>query len=386
MPPSRWRSPTDFLPSSSKRSFYLPARTAFLRAHVSGLPSTRAAPNTPALRCSKYPDADYYSDLSTLWSLCLTSRQLNDIATRHLYHRPFGAHYADTWWLFASTLISRPDMAAHVKELHLDEFHDLEGPALPEEISDSFVSDLLVSNGRSGNAPPPASDEQRWTLTRLRGHEEASCADLMVSLCPNLETFEAAIDIFDDVLWQYIPLFRSCQPRSMPALRNLTIFPKKTRGGMSFGCIWKLLKAAPNLTTICCSDLASCDGLGFEMRHVTSLDLRSSAIDDDSLANVFRSFPNLETFAYQSGPEHGEIPFFPWQIEGTLQFAPKLKKLTLDLAEDEMLWDFEDVQEFTDENWEDLEKVLNQRGIAFHYKRCKSRSPVEHESSGSLCS
>jgi len=339
-----------------------------------------------AFRCTKYPDVDHYSDLSTLWSLCLTSRQLNDIATRHLYHRPFGAHDAETWWPLARTLISRPDIAAHVKELHLDEFKDLKGPALLQEISDSIPSSLLVRNGRDGRAPPSASDEQRWTLLRLMGGEEASCMDLMINLCPNLETFEAAIDIFNDVEWYYIPLFTFCQPQSMPALRNLTIIPKKTRSGMSFAHILDLLKAAPNLTTICSSNLASFDRLGFKLCHVTSLDLKSSAIDDYSLANIFRSFPNLETFTYQSGPEHGEIPFLLWQIEGTLQFAPKLKRLSLDLAEDEMLWYFEDIEGFTDESWEDLEKALSQRDIAFHYKRCKSRSLVEYESSRPSCS
>jgi len=286
----------------------------------------------------------HYSDLSTLWSLCLTSRHFNDIATRHLYHCPFGAHDADTWWLLARTLISRPDIAAHVRELHLHKFHELEEPAPPREISDLFASGLLVRNGHSGRTPPSASDEQRWTLPRLMRGEPASCIDLMINVCPNLETLEATVDIFDDAKWYYIPLFTFCQPQSMPALRNLTIIPKKIRDGMSFDYILDLLKAAPYLASICCSGLTSCDGLGFELCHVTSLDLKSSAIDDDSLADIFRSFPNLETFSYQSGPEYSEIPFFLWEIKETLQFAPKLRRLSLDLAEDEMVWAFEDVK------------------------------------------
>ena len=85
---------------------------------------------------------------------------------------------------------------------------------------------------------------------------------------------------------------------------------------MSFAYILDLLKAAPYLASIYCSGLTSCNGLGgFELCHVTSLDPKSSAIDDDSLAEIFCSFPDLETFAYQSGPVHGEIPFFLWDIK-----------------------------------------------------------------------
>ncbi|KAK0712035.1 hypothetical protein B0H67DRAFT_586850 [Lasiosphaeris hirsuta] len=310
-----------------------------------------------------------WSDLSTLWSLCLTSRQFKNIATRHLYHCPSGARGVATWWLLARTLIACPDIATHVKGLYMDAFDDLGGSELPHDISTLYSSGQLVrAEGRPG-------EDHSWLLARLMLGKSAACLDLMTALCPNLETLDAVIDMeLDSITFTRPQLFAFCPPKSMQALTSLTVSPKNTEDGMDLEEIWDLLNAAPNLTTIRCYDLKGCsDRLALTLGRVTSLDLRSSALDDDSLANIFCTFPNLETFTYQSGPTASEIPFFIWDIKDILRYALKLTTFTLDLAADEINWNFTDRQEYCDEDWDDLKKALGQRGIALDYKWRGSR-------------
>ncbi|KAK0625468.1 hypothetical protein B0T17DRAFT_617557 [Bombardia bombarda] len=102
--------------------------------------------------------------VDTLASLSLTSRQLNAIATWRLYIRPRCAK----WWLLARTLIRRPDLAQHVKQLGISHMKD---PG-------------VRGSGTRGKQPR----HQYGSPDSISSENGNDVIDLLSSLCPNAES------------------------------------------------------------------------------------------------------------------------------------------------------------------------------------------------------
>ena len=73
----------------------------------------REFPTLETVRPGAHKYDEELSLIQTLAALCLTSKQLAGLATRHLYHRPT----CRQWALLARTLTERPVLAAHVRHL-----------------------------------------------------------------------------------------------------------------------------------------------------------------------------------------------------------------------------------------------------------------------------
>lgn len=140
------------------------------------------------------------SGYAALAALCLISRQLNAMATRHLYHR---LDCDDKWWLLAATLLARPDLAQFVVELRVDspsavDYRDC-APEVVAYFKDQFqtFTDAMGAAGKVFDSGPLDDDDNFSGSHNVPG-------DILVTLCPNLERLDASVAYFE--------IFRFCRP------------------------------------------------------------------------------------------------------------------------------------------------------------------------------
>lgn len=293
--------------------------------------------------------------ISSLASLCLTSRSLNSVATRHLYHRlP-----CKKWWLLARTLIARWDLAQLAKGMRFGNHGVVSKEDCPPEVLAYFEEER---EAYLDGLPEGVRDE---ALDRLNENDLYTGngnieLDIMTSLCPNLETLHATVGYFD--------VFRFCTLYSMKKLHSIALSHADTELGMHLGNFALLFEAAPNITNIIFHMLASAGDLGFTLDKVTNLDLKWSTIGSESLVNVLSAFPNLETFRYgMGGALVGYDQFTAAEArDAFLVHAPNLKSVCLD-AENNDQYD----EEWDEAGMGELGQVLEQRGVRFEFRPCR---------------
>ncbi|GAB1313208.1 F-box domain-containing protein [Madurella fahalii] len=266
----------------------------------------------------------------TLGALCLTSHRLRDAAIRPLYHRP-NPH---KWWLLAGTMLARPDLARHIKELYIPV-----GLGTPE--SESVIPPAVLSYFKTRvdayNASLP--EHRRNDLlcssegSTLTSDRDENGTPILISLCPAAESIKAVIG------WQYI--FPAYPPMPMPSLHTIELAHWDTENGICLRHMAPLLRAAPNLRVLRFfsltddSDDEGAEMLGVTLEKVTEIELETSSINAETLEAVLKACPGLETFKYGAGgPLVGDEQFDPAQARDLmLQYGKNLKKVVIDLSE-----------------------------------------------------
>lgn len=297
-------------------------------------------------------DDDHTGAVASLASLCLTSRHLNSVATRHLYHRL----HCNRWWLLARTLITRRDLAQVAKGMRFGNRGSVGKKDCPPEVLAYFEEqreaylDGLPERMREGAL---SRREEEDDLYKGNGNIQL---DIMTSLCPNLETLHASISYFD--------AFRFCKPQSMMSLHSIVLSHADTEYGIHLENAEPLFRAAPNITNMIFHMLASSDSLDFTLDKVTTLDLQYSTIDGQSLVNVFMACPNLETFRYRMGGAIVSYEQFTVAEarDAFLAHAPNLKSVCLDSESNDQCSD-----EWDGSEMEDMGRMLEERGIRFEF-------------------
>jgi hypothetical protein len=299
--------------------------------------------------CCTNTHPDDVKRISALASLCLTSRKLNSVATRHLYHHLDGRR----WWLTARTLLARKDLAQLTKSIRtcfhpgidqvdcspevLAYFHSHRRAYLDRSIEDGYYSNL--------------KDEELYNA------DQNIPFDLLTSLCRHLETLQSFIGGFET--------FYFCTPQSHPRLRFIALSYGDTEYGFNLKHVAPLLGAAPNLTTALFNMASSCSWLDMTLPNLTSLEFQSSTFNGPSLVNILSACPNLETFRYEMGG--ALVGYEQFSIsearDAFFAHAPRLKKLSLEAGDND----------HCDEDWEDDEaeefgRLLKERGVEFEYK------------------
>ncbi|OCK77370.1 hypothetical protein K432DRAFT_334052 [Lepidopterella palustris CBS 459.81] len=123
------------------------------------------------------------NETSTLYNLALTSRKYNKISEPFLYHTfQYDAAVHAPVRLFISTLLIRPELASHVKEIFLSDW-DL--PNFAWEASE-IASSRQVMLEKVGQFNFPPKYTKRWKQTLADGEDHAEIA-LLLFLVPNLE-------------------------------------------------------------------------------------------------------------------------------------------------------------------------------------------------------
>ncbi|KAG7289930.1 hypothetical protein NEMBOFW57_006307 [Staphylotrichum longicolle] len=296
-------------------------------------------------------DADL-AHISALASLCSTSRHLNNIATRHLYHHVRGKH----WWRLARTLLARKDLAHRIRSMRIPSVTGVEEADCPPQVVAYYDSqrkiylDAFLGDDRDEAMFHLGDDE----LYKGGGNIPV---EILSSLCPNLETLES--DIY------YFGTFRFCAPHSMLHLRSIALSHNDTRYGMSLEHVAPLFRAAPNITHALFCMVSSCDKLDVTLPKLISLDFRKSTFSGSSLVDILSACPNLKTFRYEMGSAMvGDEQFTLREARDVfLAHAPKLESLCLDTSDNE-IWK---------EDWDEAEAsevggLFAERGVWLAFK------------------
>jgi hypothetical protein len=332
---------------------------------------------SPNWTCSTSQDIgswnrDRKERILALHALCLTSRRLQNTATRHLYHHP------DTkkWWLLARTLIDQPALAQHVKTLSFPENFD-ERPSkdsLPPQVLSDYQAQLARYFATATVLPDeggsPQDHHERNTLHIWQTNGGNDTTALLASLCPAVERLEAVVNY-----GMGVDLFELCLPGSLPALRTAELAHWDTENGIPLGALVPLFKAARGLEVLGChmlSDESDPGEMGMEVGMAAALrrvDLVNSCIGAGALGDLLKACPGLEMFGYEAGGACiGYKQFTPSQAkELMMEHGKRLKRVVMDLSMAEGCWD-----DHEDEwvGWDEQETVgvvgaFKERGVEF---------------------
>ncbi|KAK4223529.1 hypothetical protein QBC38DRAFT_46735, partial [Podospora fimiseda] len=214
-------------------------------------------------------------DVHTIVDLARTSKLFNQLATPHLYHRP----PLHKWPLLARTLIDRPDLARHVKQLLVPQ-------QTPERACDFWEDRLWMKCG----FPPQLVAYLDCQVNRL-GFEDDLHPDyisILASLCPNLEKLE-----FQDEEKMGGPYFPFCRPNSLQNLKKVNMSPPPydeclgNGSGQSLSDYKALLRAAPNIQRLAVPNLVGSCGLEvLTLENLTHLDILQSALTAEDLGKL----------------------------------------------------------------------------------------------------
>lgn len=332
---------------------------------VSGLciactPVDRRCCYNSSCNCAEMDPADL-ARISALASLCLTSRHLNNIATRHLYHHVHG----QKWWLLARTLLARKDLGHLIRSMRIGCCRPIGEDDCPPQVAAYYSShcnkylDALPESDRV-DAMSRLDDDELYT-----GVSNIQIEILCGGLCgPNLETLEAVIS--------YCEVFLYFAPSSMPRLRSVVFSHGDTMNGITLGAVAPLFRAAPNITRALFCMANSCPTLDSGrdaapiLPSLTSLEFQSSNFSGPSLVEILSACPNLETFRYEMGGAAVGCRQFTIQQaqDAFLARAVKLRSLCLDAGKNynwERDWDAAEAGE--------LGRLLAERGVRFEFNR-----------------
>ena len=278
------------------------------------------------------------------------------------------------WWLLAHTVLTRPDLAHHVKTLQF--FDSLDYPK-----DESAVSPLVLSYYNTQlttyAATIPEADENNFNRRAqfLREHpvsafldgESADEVSLVASLCPAAERVEA------DTAYRW-GVLHFCAPDSMLELHTVELVDPDPEGGLGLGSLVPLFRAAPNLRAVRCNGVGdSGDRLleaGVPMEGVREVEFQYSAIGIEALRAVLMVCSQLEIFRYSAGwpaPEYEQ--FDPSQASDLLMGYNMggLKKVVRDFVHAE--WDDSWV-EWEDEERGQVVKAFRERGVEMELLNC----------------
>ncbi|KAK5651661.1 hypothetical protein OQA88_11836 [Cercophora sp. LCS_1] len=281
-----------------------------------------------------------------LASLCLVSRQLNQLANPRLYRNLDSFHTNTGWYLLARTLVTRRDLASLVRHLDVDELE------VPEDLLPLPIPEVAAYYAdQAALVPDPSLPADGITSSDYEEVLEAATA-IMASLCPNLETLDCRTYCVSDRDGLMCGL---CMPASMPNLQVLALTHYDSMYGFDLGELSSLLRAAPNLTTLHLEQAAA-GGLpdDLKLEKVTFVNMRGTIHDGDLIA-LLRLCPNAEELQYECiGPCFGEDQFGPREaVDAVVTHAPRLKVFGLDLYR----WNDMDV-DFNTENMRAAKRML----------------------------
>lgn len=269
--------------------------------------------------------ADY---VRTLAALCLTSRYVNSVATRHLYHRPT----CKRWWALARTLLERPDLAGHVRRLRHRNWY-----ATESSISWGSLSGVVELHLR----------KQGRRLDDVRSGV-GSGLPIFMSICPGL----TELDIEAMTGYNGANMFTGCGPGSLKNLKSVSVSPWYLANnyiGLDVACLAPLRTAAPNLERLAGWQLEESEERGkLPLANIKHLQLLDCTITLDYLHTLLAECPRLESFEYRSAfnIQDEDIQVTPVGAQEALaKHAPGLKSLRLNFND----LDFEDSP--SDEGW-----------------------------------
>ena len=300
------------------------------------------------LHCTKITERlDGYqrkNRMAALTSLCLTSRALNQVATRHLYHRPDCAK----WWLLAKTLIARKELRSQVKHLVSTGWKLNDEGGLLEHI------EVISENERATLLPGYTAGETDGGM------------QIMCNLCPNVERLEVNDGEFENYFFR--------PPGSMTEVTYLEVTADDPEYGFNIAELGVLFRAAPNIATLVCNEAGNCGDLPVTLSRVTRLDLDWCDLTAEAFECVLGHCPNLERLRYISKGFAYEAsePFTPRDakeiIERSRNHLKRLKSFHLDMrqCEPEYCWMDEEVD--VEEELEEAKEALTALGIDFTFK------------------
>ncbi|KAK4465005.1 hypothetical protein QBC42DRAFT_344268 [Cladorrhinum samala] len=236
----------------------------------------------------------------SLLALCLTSKFFNRVATRHLYHRP-ALH---RWPMLARTLLARPDLAGHVKQIlapdTIQSFHFRRGLHWDYEID--VPSDVeayyraIVREIDDDDALETQTAPEDVLAERMAQDMRSDFIPIVASLCPNLQKLE--VEYRDN----YRPVLSICKPNTLPKVKKAKVTRKFQNLGCDFEIFQPLVDAAPNMERLVLNCLSGCsEWEGMRLENLTHLDLMESSLRADDLARLLGACPNLEILEYECG-------------------------------------------------------------------------------------
>jgi len=223
-----------------------------------------------------------------LASLARTCRVLHALATRRLYRFP-EFYSPDHAFLFARTLIARPDLASLVRTLQLDVFYNGRGMiSLPWKVKEYYYKT------KPGN------------ICRVPKWDRLQPDEILISLCPNIEILEFNDNfLLEPSLPLWTPDVLRCSKLKTVMLRHWCDGGR----GLSLGWFSPLLYvAADTICSLNIHNLLECDMNRLYMiqdtrrlKKVTQIHLTYSTIDKRSLSNLLELCPNVQEIEYESG-------------------------------------------------------------------------------------
>jgi len=261
--------------------------------------------------------------IAALNNLCQTSKQLNALATRRLYHTLTGFVTYNRWRKIARTLVVRKDLGRLVRHLHIRSVSHVGGSPPPEVLS--YFEEQATAIGRLWCG-------RLALLHRMGGFVEDRCRVLLVlltSLCPNLESIVCATPANGLFGGPFYSPFTFYPEAEMPSLLAFEIRSRLPR----HPTIMSLCKAAPNLKILRIRDLKTLGEAGdFPFYRPPEgaedllffVDIRGRLVHPPVKNVTFDRVEELELIDCSLGVE---------TFEQCLRLVPNLKRLRLTFCE-----------------------------------------------------
>jgi hypothetical protein len=266
-----------------------------------------------------------YIRQAALLALARTSRQLNVLATPHLYHEPVGKTT-----LLMRTLVERPDLALHVRSIRVEE--KFTSPDVFEAMPGGDVVlaafEAMVRDRKDGVFGQDAVLDEQWE-GEWEEEDGGGLADFLISLCPAVTHLEISLG-YDG------PFFTMVGDRGLIDLRHVRVNFLDTENGWGMDRICRLPDVAPKLASLLCHALVSPPDISPRFKYLTRLALGHSSIEPGALEPIIRTMPRLETFELTAGDAcvSFESHLTPREMQDVLvRCAPGLKSLTVHLTE-----------------------------------------------------
>ncbi|RTE82410.1 hypothetical protein BHE90_003030 [Fusarium euwallaceae] len=277
--------------------------------------------------------ADNKPRLMALSAMTQTCTALRDIARPYLYHYPCIEAVSR---FLPRTIVERPDLAHHVKELSVFDM------MCQEEVSAELVGILRTflreHEDVEGGTALQEARQSVWYLDpskdEVDGFEDifnTLFTAMVLTKVPNLECLHLELDHAHE--------FPFCQPDSLPHLKELVVQHWDTEGGADITrSIGPILLAAPALERLKGLLIGSAKWEEpTPLRHegLKEIFLVSSAVGPEDISTLLGSFPRLEAFSYESGGgNEGWDEASPRQIgEAVLLCKDTLRFLAIDCTD-----------------------------------------------------
>ncbi|KFA53862.1 hypothetical protein S40293_10538 [Stachybotrys chartarum IBT 40293] len=259
----------------------------------------------------------------TLASLAGTCRTLYAIATPHVYHRPA----TRKWWLLANTLISRPDLAAHVRVLsnHLWKA----GIRTSTEVAPRAVDDYYMAMKFAYARYRDAEFNDAEATAIFEDHNTS--INIMTNLCPSVEEM--------DLVHRGGPFLFACEETPLRRMRNLVLGrSSQDADTVDSETISTLGKKTPQLANLVLRGIcARSFAYEYPLPSLIRLRLEDSCIEVEALRALLGSCSSITEFQFRASFEElGLIRGFdPKDLQMALRLCvPNLESLSIDMSSD----------------------------------------------------